>query len=306
MEEAYVNELSLSDVQSFIESGRGIVIDTLVPEHFEERHIQGAVNACVYEMVFVPVVADIAPDKATPVLLYGAGAQSLDCMAAAEKLTREGYTDVSVFAGGLDEWREAGLPLEGSATGEVVPPHPQLTLEERKYALIPDESEFSWVGRSSTARHHGTLSLTQGEFDAAGEPSARFVLDMNSIENVNLEGTDLKPVLETHLKSDDFFFTTLFPTAEFETTVIKLVDDGEATRPNAMIQGKLSVRGVSQEIAFPAHLRNLEEGKIALVANLDFDRTQWGVIYGSSRFYKHLGYHLVFDFISVDFKLVLG
>ncbi len=97
----------------------------------------------------------------------------------------------------------------------------------------------------------------------------------------------------------------MFPEARFETTRIRLVEDGEATRPNAMIQGTLSLRGMSSEIAFPAHIRNVDEGKITVLANLDFDRTEWGIIYGSSRFFQHLGYHVVFDFISVDFRLVL-
>jgi hypothetical protein len=73
-----------------------------------------------------------------------------------------------------------------------------------------------------------------------------------------------------------------------------------------MMQGRLSLRGVSSEIAFPAHIRNLDDGRLAVIANLDFDRTQWGVIYGSSRFFRHLSYHLVYDFISVDFRLVLA
>jgi hypothetical protein len=34
-------------------------------------------------------------------------------------------------------------------------------------------------------------------------------------------------------------------------------------------------------------------------AHFDFDRTRWNVIYGSSRFFEHLGMHLVFDLISI-------
>lgn len=306
MRQVPIEQVSLEDVQTRIGEGKGVVIDTLVQEHYEARHIPGAVNACVYEIIFVSSVAEVAPDKEKPVILYGAGPQSLDSMTAAEKLQREGYVDVSVFLGGLEAWREAGLPLEGSDPDAVALPHPPLVLEDRKYTLVPEESTCLWVGRSATARHHGTVGLSSGYLDARGDLSARFTLDMTSIQSVNLEGDALKPVLEMHLMSDDFFFTAMFPRATFETTAIKVVEDGEATRPNGMMQGALSLRGMSQDIAFPVHIRNLDDGRLVVLGDLDFDRTQWGVIYGSSRFFAHLGYHTVYDFISVDYRLVFA
>ena len=305
MDTQFVERLSVSEVQTFLKEGNGVLVDTLPPEHFEARHIPGAVSACVYEMVFLDGVTGAAPDKGTPVVLYGAGLESYDCLAAAEKLSRAGYTDIAVFHGGLDEWRSEGLALEGTAPDEVELPHPVLELESKTYQLIPDESIINWTGRNNITTHIGTLALSGGELDISGDPSANFVMDMTSIRNTSLEGDELQPVLETHLKSDDFFFTTMFPKAEFKTTQIKLVEDGEATRPNAMIQGNLTLRGLSQEIAFPAHIRNADEGKLIVLANLDFDRTQWGVIYGSSRFFQYLGFHVIYDFISIDFRLIL-
>ena len=40
-------------------------------------------------------------------------------------------------------------------------------------------------------------------------------------------------------------------------------------------------------------------------AHFDLDRTQWNVIYGSSRFFEHLGMHMVFDQISIELRLIL-
>lgn len=305
MDTQFVERLSVQEVQDFLKEGKGVLVDTLPPEHFESRHIPGAVNACVYEVNFMELLASVAPDKGTPVVLYGAGSKSYDCLFAADKLARAKYTDIAVFPGGLEEWRDNGLLLEGTASGEVELPHPVLELESKKYTLVPGDSIINWTGRNNNGGHTGTLSLSGGELDCSGDLAGAFTIDMTSIKNVNLEGDELQPVLEAHLKSDDFFFTTMFPKADFDTTRIELVEDGEATRPNAMIQGKLTLRGLSQEIAFPAHIRNVEEGRLAVLANLDFDRTQWGVIYGSSRFFQHLSYHVVFDFISIDFRLLL-
>jgi len=306
MEAHMIEKLTTSDVNEFLESNCGILVDTLPPEHFAARHIPGAVNACVYEVTFLDTMAELVPDKETAIVLYGAGPHSQDSLMAVDKLTRAGYSDLATFPGGLDTWRAEGRPLEGSAPTEVEPPHPLLTFDSRVYALNPTESVIHWTGRNNNGNHIGTLGLSAGEFDVTGDdPAASFTIDMTTIRNTNLEGDELHPVLESHLHSDDFFFTNLFPEATFNTTRIRLVEEGEATRPNAMMQGELAIRGLSNEIAFPAHIRNIEDNKLAIIANLDFDRTQWGIIYGSSRFFQHLSYHVVFDFISVDFRLVL-
>ncbi|MFH1913773.1 MAG: YceI family protein [Pseudomonadota bacterium] len=306
MDSQFVERLEAAEVARFVEQGEGVLIDTLPPEHFAARHIPGAINACVYEMVFCETVAAMVPSMGMPVVLYGAGPASRDCLAAAEKLARQGYTDVAVFHGGLEEWRAEGLPLAGTAPDEVEPPHPVPTLEPKTYHLCPDESVLRWTGRNVNSAHHGTLRFAAGELDCSGDgPRGRFVMDMTTIADRDLEGSELQPVLEKHLHSDDFFFTAMFPEAVFTTTAVRMAEEAQATRPNAMIQGKLSLRGVGNEIAFPAHIRNLDQGRLTIIANLDFDRTEWGVIYGSSRFFRHLSYHLVFDFISVEFRLVL-
>ena len=300
-----VKRLDAAAVSEFLEQGQGVLVDTLTPEHYAARHIPGAVNACVYEVVFLENMARLSPDKSTPIVLYGAGPKSGDCQCAADKLHREGYADIAVFPGGLEAWREKELPLEGTAPTEVEPPHPQLRLGPRLHRVVPGESVIRWTGRNNNGCHHGLLTVSSGHLDGTGEVSASFTMNMRSLRNLDLEGDALHPVLEAHLNSDDFFFTALFPEAIFTTTRIRLVEQGEATRPNAMMQGVLTIRGIENEIAFPAHIRNLPDGRLTVMGNLDFDRTQWGVIYGSSRFFQHLGYHVVFDFISVDFRLVL-
>jgi polyisoprenoid-binding protein YceI/rhodanese-related sulfurtransferase len=305
MDTQFVERLEAAEVARFVEQGEGVLIDTLPPKHFAARHIPGAVNACVYEMVFCELVSALVPSMGTPVVLYGAGPESLDCLSAADKLARMGYTDVAVFHGGLEEWLAEGRPLEGTAPDALEPPHPVLSIEPRVYRLLPAESILKWTGRNVNGAHHGTLGFASGRLDGAGELSATVTMDMTTIADLDLAGTDLHPVLEKHLHSDDFFFTAMFPEAVFATTAIRLADEAQATRPNAMMQGTLSLRGMRNEIAFPAHIRNIDGGRLAIIANIDIDRTQWGVIYGSSRFFRHLSYHLVFDFISVEFRLVL-
>jgi hypothetical protein len=45
---------------------------------------------------------------------------------------------------------------------------------------------------------------------------------------------------------------------------------------------------------------------INLEAHFDLDRTEWGIIYGSARFFEHLGMHQVFEAISISLRLVMA
>jgi hypothetical protein len=46
------------------------------------------------------------------------------------------------------------------------------------------------------------------------------------------------------------------------------------------------------------------EGGLAIEAHFDMDRTRWGIIYGSARFFEYLGMHLVFDLISFQVRII--
>lgn len=47
-------------------------------------------------------------------------------------------------------------------------------------------------------------------------------------------------------------------------------------------------------------LRNLPDGELSMFCQLVWDRTLWGVRYGSARFYRFLGMHSVDDNISLS------
>lgn len=282
------------------------LIHTLPPDHYHCAHIPGAVHACVYEVAFMDQVHAAIRDKTIPVVVYGDSDATMAAAMAAGKLQRDGFASVHILEGGLEAWHAQGFELEGSDS--VLPQdsgYPE-ALQEGTYALDVDESIIEWAGRNPNTKHHGTLSLPEGHLTVAGgNITGKFKIDMNSIHNLNLEGDELQPVLEAHLKSDDFFFVKLFPWARFHLKIAHPVDDPTYTLPNYQVGGDLELRGVTAPLAFPASMFQLEDGSITADAHFDFDRTQWGIIYGSSRFFKHLGMHVVYDLISVQLKLKL-
>jgi len=50
--------------------------------------------------------------KDEPIVVYCANMRCQNSHQAAEELERLGYGDVSVYAGGKEEWIEAGYPVE--------------------------------------------------------------------------------------------------------------------------------------------------------------------------------------------------
>ena len=280
------------------------LIDTLTRDHFEKVHIPGAENACVYEVTFLDQVGGVVPDRSAPVVVYGVGADTWDAPTAAEKLVRAGYGDVSALRGGIEYWRKAGYPLEGVAAGAPEPPETEAILPDGTYRVDPEKSVIEWAGRNPSTRHHGSVRISKGEIRVNdGTATGAFTVDMESIENFSLQGDELQPVLIAHLKSDDFFFTELFPTAQYTIESATPIADAGIGLPNYAVTGQLTLRGAKTGLDFAATANRIEDGGIAAEAHFDIDRTRWGVIYGSSRFFKHLGMHLVYDLISIQVRV---
>jgi len=296
------------DLEKWIVQGRAItIINTLPGEEHAKRHIPSSANACVYEVSFAQQVVEIINDKHHQVVLYGSSERSQDAAVAAKKLMRLGYDNVYVLSRGLAGWKAAGYPLEGTDPHEATDPATSLQLVEGTYIVDTQASVIEWTGRNPNGKHYGSLRLSSGQVTIGDAGiSGTFEIDMTSIKNLDLEGDELYPVLIDHLESDDFFFTKLFPRASFTITSATPVSGQPVTVPNFEIKGDLKIRGVRQEIGFPATFSTLADGAIAAEAHFDIDRTRWNIIYGSSRFFEHLGMHVVFDLISIQLRIVAG
>ena len=283
-----------------------LLVHTLPQEHFTKIHLPGATNACVYQVTFLSNVENICTDKDRAIILYGSSAHSLDASTAAAKLHREGYTSVFVLDGGIVAWRGAGFPVEGDDPEREINPATQLPPLDGDYQLDTGASVVGWAGRNQNNKHHGTLLLKSGDLKVQGRSiTGKLVVDMKSMVNINLAGDDLQPVLIAHLKSDDFFFTRVFPTATFVIDKGEIADTPYITGTNTTLKGSLTLRGVTKNLDFSATITPREDDCLGLEAHFDLDRTRWNVIYGSTRFFEHLGMHTVFDQISIELRLVL-
>jgi len=88
-----------------------VLVDALAPMVYAHSHLPGAINL-PSSNVDPDRVARRVPDRSTEIIVYCSSDECDDSLVTADKLRRLGYTNVKHYAGGKDEWRELGLPLE--------------------------------------------------------------------------------------------------------------------------------------------------------------------------------------------------
>lgn len=277
------------------------LIDVRLKADYEESHIAGAVSNCVFETDFVDRLTDSTPDKATQIVVYGANASTLEADAALEKLRRNGYTNIDKLEGGLDAAKADGLKLEH---GEPVE-HPA-PLADGSHKIDLSESQLEWQGRNLINKHWGTVDLEAGSLEFKDEQlvGGSFTADLNKLKSKDLEGSDMHDALVGHLKSEDFFDVENHPKAHFKITSVKCGTADSLTSENLEITGDLTLRGQTHPITFNAATGVSPEGKAVAQAAFSIDRTRWGVLYGSGKFFARLAGHLVRDELEFQLKIV--
>lgn len=278
-----------------------VVIDVMTPEEYAAGHIVGAGNACIYEMAFLDRIAEQLPDRDTELIVYDATGTTRSAELARERLLQAGYTNVSVLAGGLAAWRDAGLPEEGDGAFVAGP-----ELRDGSYRIDTEQSTLEWIGRNLGKRHHGRIAIRGGELVVAGGSlsAGNIVLDMTTISNLDLQDSFWHDMLIRHLKSDDFFAVERFPTASFTLNRWEARAKASPEAPEGIVTGDLTIKEVTRPIGFPAIVAPQPDGGIRAHAAFDIDRTLWNVCYGSCRMFEHLGMHLVHDLISLELFVV--
>ena len=293
--------VTAEELRALITDGSVVLIDILLPEDYACRHIAGAVNACVYEMVFLNKVEELVPDRGKGVVVYDDSGMTLAARTAMEKLERAGYLNVKILSGGINRWQEAGFEIEST-----VPDAPPVKISDGLYQVDGEKSVVEWTGRNINNRHYGRIALSGGEVVMAdGRPeSGRFELDMNTISNVDLQDEGWRNMLLSHLRSDDFFDVERYPKATFELQGATAIADSTPGTSNMEIAGALTIKETTRRICFPAMVAAQEDGSLKAQAMLNLDRTFWNVCYGSGKLYERLGMHLVNDLISVELFIV--
>ncbi len=175
------------------------------------------------------------------------------------------------------------------------------SLSAQNYVVDSEASSLAWTGNKLTGSHAGVVtiqngSLTQGEKGMTG----KFTIDMTSIKCTDMEGEYAKK-LEDHLANEDFFNVPEHPVAAMTVTSVTKMEE-PTEKHNYVVQGDLTIKGITHRIFFPAMI-DMTEG-LKATASFTIDRTKWDIQYGSGSIFDGLGDRIIYDDIEFDLVLV--
>jgi rhodanese-related sulfurtransferase len=121
--EVILPTITANELLDKIENGDPFVlVDALAPMVYAHSHLPGAINLPPSGLDPARIARRI-PDPHTEIVVYCSSPDCDDSVATAQRLQELGYTNVRHYAGGKNEWRDAGLALERA--GKPFVPNPE-------------------------------------------------------------------------------------------------------------------------------------------------------------------------------------
>lgn len=158
-------------------------------------------------------------------------------------------------------------------------------------------SVLNWKGTKPGGAHNGTVALKSGALvvEEGSLKSGEFVVDMNTITNVDMAGSKGAGKIEGHLKNADFFDIEVYPTSKF---VITSVEEAEG---KLAVTGNLTIKDVTKSITIPATVTT-ENGVTTFTSDkFKVNRADFNVKYGSKSFFENLKDKFIDDIMEFSF-----
>ncbi len=176
------------------------------------------------------------------------------------------------------------------------------------YSVSPNESTIAWSAKKPLIEGYinsGTIPVQSGSVGVFEQVvDGLITLDL---ANITVGLTAKKPgkesALEEHLKKADFFDVTTYPTGELRIKSIAPHAD-VATTFTYDVTVDLTLKGITNEVTFPAEVFKQSDGALVVTATTEIDRTKWGITFGSGSFFEKLGENMVDDMVALDIALI--
>ncbi|MGV8877861.1 MAG: YceI family protein [Sphingobacteriaceae bacterium] len=169
------------------------------------------------------------------------------------------------------------------------------------YNADVQKSNIEWIGRKVLGKHYGNLKLTSGVIYTVENVPAdgNFIINMKSITNTDLTDEGYREKLIKYLKSEDFFSIGKNPTASFQVIRISGVGAGKIN-----VEGRLTIKGIANEVDFPATYQISGNTLTATASNVKLDRTKFNIRYGAKSFFDSLADKAIDNDFELNIKLV--
>src|SRR5438034_3716361 len=180
---AEIDEVDASGARELLESAEPpLLVDVREQDEWSEGHLPGAVH--VPRGNLESRVERVAPDRSHPVILYcQAGNRSVF---AAKTLEELGYENVVSLAGGINDWKRHGYPLDVPSGG--------LGAEQRtrysRHLLIPEvgeEGQLKLLQSRILLIGAGGLGSPAALYLAAAGVGTLGIVDADVVDETNLQ-----------------------------------------------------------------------------------------------------------------------
>ena len=163
-----------------------------------------------------------------------------------------------------------------------------------------ENSTVKWKGSKISSSHEGTVNILKGtlNIDHGTLVGGQFSIDMSSITCTDIQSEKKNKYLVDHLKDEDFFNVSEFPTASI--TIINAV---RGSGNSYKIMANLTIKGITHPISFAADV-NVNGKNFLATAKIKIDRTKWDIKYNSGNYFKDLGDKLILDEVEFDIYLL--
>ena len=102
--------ISRDALKAAIDAGTVTVVDALGGDYYAKQHLPGAVPLAPGDVD--ARASAVLPDTGADIVTYCTGPSCPNSGQVADRLTALGYTDVRKYQEGIQDWVEAGLPVE--------------------------------------------------------------------------------------------------------------------------------------------------------------------------------------------------
>ena len=105
-----VEVITRDELLALVDEGAVTVVDALGGDYYAQQHLPGAV--ALVEDDVDRLAGSVLPDKSAAIVTYCSNLSCPNSGRVAERLTRLGYANVRKYEAGIQDWVEAGLPVE--------------------------------------------------------------------------------------------------------------------------------------------------------------------------------------------------
>lgn len=160
-------------------------------------------------------------------------------------------------------------------------------------------SVLNWKGTKPGGAHNGTVALKSGGLliEKGALKGGEFVIDMNTITNLDMKGSKGAENIVGHLKNEDFFEVAVYPVSKFVITKVENVDG------KLSVTGNLNIKDVTKSVTIPASLSVVEGVSVFKSETFNINRADFNIKYKSKSFFKDLKDKFVDDLVEMSFEV---